>query len=71
MFCHEFMNRPSRIQVKNALTEAMKAGHPAIAIVWGENEIEAVKYLNGYVGHGWIKNISGSDEVEKIVKAMK
>jgi hypothetical protein len=71
MFCHEFVNRPSRIQVKNALIEAMKAGHPAISIIWGENEIEAVNYLHGYVGRGWIKNISGSDEVEKIVKAMQ
>ena len=71
MHCHEFANRPSRIQVANALKAAIKDGHPSISIIWGENEIGAVKYPTGYAGHGWIKTISGADEVRKIVQAMK
>ena len=71
MHCHEFANRPSRIQISNALVAAIKAGHPHIAIIWGDNEIEAVRYPHGYVGNGFIKNVSGHDVVEKIVKTLK
>lgn len=68
MHCHEFASRPNAQQVTNALRSAMQAGHPSILVLWGENEIEAIRLPGGYVGCGWIKNISGHDVVESIKK---
>jgi len=71
---HQFTGRrPTEKMVRAKLTELIKEGiksdYPVVAVVWGENWIEARKDDRGhYYGTGWIKTLSGSDIVRSIVQ---
>ena len=61
---YEFFNRkPSKAQINACIKNAMAQGSKAVAIIWGENQID-LDYNDSHgqwYGSGWIKNISGSD----------
>jgi hypothetical protein len=61
---YEFFNRkPSKKQIDSCLKNAMEQGSKAVAIIWGENQID-LDYNDSqrmWYGTGHIKNISGWD----------
>jgi hypothetical protein len=61
---YEFFNRkPSKKQIDSCLKNAMKQGSKAVAIIWGENQID-LDYHDSHgqwYGSGWIKDIGGDD----------
>lgn len=61
---YEFFNRkPSKTQINACIKNAMAQGSKAIAIIWGENQID-LDYNDSHAvwyGSGWIKDISGDD----------
>jgi hypothetical protein len=61
---YEFFNRkPSKAQINACIKNAMAQGSKAVAIIWGENQID-LDYHDGYKmwnGSGWIKKIGGDD----------
>lgn len=67
---YEFNGRkPSAKQVEAKLREMMKSNPPVAIVSWGENSIEAIrigKESGAYLGTGWIKELSGSDIIDKI-----
>jgi len=69
----EFHNRkPSKPMVMKAIKAAIKQGHKAIDISWGENCLELVwhdRQLQWY-GYGWIKNIGGDDIAHELNKKL-
>ena len=61
---YEFFNRkPSKKQIDSCLKNAMEQGSKAVAIIWGENQIDLDYNDNQrmWYGTGHIKNISGWD----------
>jgi hypothetical protein len=65
IYDHYFDGRkPSKNQVIQAIKRGLKEGHVQFEISWGENWVTLEKHRiapNTWSGHGWIKNISGSD----------
>ena len=61
---YEFHNRkPSRKQIDSCLKNATDQGSKAVAIIWGENQID-LDYNDSqgqWYGSGWIKDIGGDD----------
>jgi len=55
------MSKPTRLQVRKKLMEALGMGEYDIEIMWGENGVQFAKWDTGLRGYGWIKNISGVD----------
>jgi hypothetical protein len=61
---YEFHNRkPSKKQIDSCIKNAMEQGSKALAIIWGENQIDLDFYEPNHTwyGSGHIKNISGWD----------
>ncbi len=61
---YEYMfvgRKPTRLQVRKKLMEALGMGEYDIEIMWGENGVQFAKWDTGLRGYGWIKNISGAD----------
>ena len=61
---YEFFNRkPSKVQINSCIKNAMEQGSKAIAIIWGENQIDLDYHDNQgqWYGNGWIKDIGGDD----------
>ena len=55
--------KPSYAQVMRAVGEEISKGNTDLDITWGENQIELYfdPRVKQWFGHGWIKDISGSD----------
>jgi len=53
--------RPSKAQLQKHIKQALLQNEYSIELSWGENMINLEKQrINGvWVGHGWMKNISG------------
>ena len=61
---YEFHNRkPSKKHIDSCIKNAMQSGSKAIAIIWGENQIDLDYHDNQgqWYGNGWIKDIGGDD----------
>lgn len=65
IYDHYFDGRkPSKIQVIQCIKRGLSQGFSEFEISWGENWVTLEKGRAGpntWHGHGWIKNISGSD----------
>ena len=58
----EFTGRkPSKVQIFAKLKPLLKTGETFIQIQWGENQITLEHLASGWLGYGWIKDISGDD----------
>jgi hypothetical protein len=58
----EFTGRkPSKVQIFAKLKPLLKTGEAFIQIQWGENQITLEHLASGWLGYGWIKDISGDD----------
>ena len=58
----EFTGRkPSKVQIFAKLKPLLKTGETFIQIQWGENQITLENLASGWLGYGWIKDISGDD----------
>ena len=58
----EFTGRkPSKVQIFAKLKPLLKTGETFILIQWGENQITLENLASGWLGYGWIKDISGDD----------
>jgi hypothetical protein len=58
----EFTGRkPSKVQINAKLKPLLKAGANHINVQWGENCITLEHLASGWLGYGWIKDISGED----------
>lgn len=59
--------KPSKDQVRKAVLAEFNAGYHTVDLTWGENWISIEKWTDWelkthyFQGHGWIKDISGSD----------
>jgi hypothetical protein len=66
---YEFFNRkPSKAQINGCIKNAMAQGSKAVAIIWGENQID-LNYHDSHskwYGEGWIKNIGGDDIAQEL-----
>ena len=63
--------KPSKNQVIQAIKRGLSGGHNMFEITWGENWVTLEKGRAGpntWHGHGWIKNISGSDLADQFNK---
>lgn len=66
---YEFFNRkPSKTQINKCLKNALLQGSKAVAIIWGENQIDLDYQENHkkWYGSGWIKTIGGSDLADEL-----
>jgi hypothetical protein len=66
---YEFFNRkPSKAQINACIKNAMAQGSKAVAIIWGENQIDLDYQENHkkWYGSGWIKTIGGSDLADEL-----
>ena len=64
IYKYEFFNRkPSKKQIDSCIKNAMESGSKALAIIWGENQIDLDYHDNQgqWYGSGWIKDIGGDD----------
>lgn len=65
----EFSGRkPSKVQIMAKLKPALKTGETFIEVQWGENWITLEKLASGWLGYGWIKDISGDDLARELNK---
>ena len=63
----EFSGRkPSKIQIMAKLKPALKTGETFIQVQWGENQITLEQLASGWLGYGWIKDISGADMASEL-----
>ena len=53
--------KPSKVQILAKVKPLVKAGENFIDIQWGENCITLEHLPSGWLGYGWIKDISGDD----------
>jgi hypothetical protein len=65
----EFTGRkPSKVQIFAKLKPLLKTGENFILIQWGENQITLENLASGWLGYGWIKDISGDDISKELNK---
>ncbi len=65
----EFTGRkPSKVQIFAKLKPLLKTGETFILIQWGENQITLENLASGWLGYGWIKDISGDDIARELNK---
>jgi len=65
----EFTGRkPSKVQIFAKLKPLLKTGETFIQIQWGENQITLENLASGWLGYGWIKDISGDDIARELNK---
>jgi hypothetical protein len=64
--------KPSKDQVRKMVIAEFNAGYHTIDLTWGENWISIEKWTDwnlkthNFQGHGWIKDISGSDLADQL-----
>lgn len=65
----EFTGRkPSKVQIMAKIKPILKTGETFIQVQWGENQITLEQLASGWLGYGWIKNISGDDLARELNK---
>jgi hypothetical protein len=68
----EFERKPSKNQVLKEVIAEFNAGYHTVDLSWGENWISIEKWTDwelkthNFIGHGWIKDISGSDLADQL-----
>lgn len=65
----EFNGRkPSKVQIMAKLKPLLKTGETFIEVQWGENSLTLEQLASGWLGYGWIKDISGDDLARELNK---
>jgi hypothetical protein len=60
--------KPSYARVMRAVGEEISKGNTDLEVIWGENSIELYfdHRVKQWFGHGWIREISGSDVAKEL-----
>lgn len=65
MFQHEYIRKPSFVQLNCAIRDARAKGETFIQLIWGENQLTIERGAYGWTGGGWIGKTGGQDIAQK------